>query len=231
VKADLAALHSRHQKSQLPAYQETLKGLSQCFSDGLDDADLLWLEERMEGHRRDLVELVVPDLSLFLADLDEAQWAQYAAWSQEAIDEAAEPLQWDAPRRHAWRLQGFIDRIEAWTGELSTTQVRALEPDVAALPEMRPEWIEQRRNRREALLALLATRPTPESIEALLYGWWLDLEAGYPPSYAAQRRAAKKQMVLLLTRLDAGLASEQRARLRRRLDDYVATIDTVLASR
>ena len=36
---------------------------------------------------------------------------------------------------------------------------------------------------------------------------------------------------LLLIRLDAGLTPEQRALVSRRLDGYVSTIDTVVASR
>ncbi|MGB5639777.1 MAG: DUF6279 family lipoprotein [Sedimenticolaceae bacterium] len=231
VKAGLGNLHSWHRMTQLPAYRQTLEGLSLRFADGLDNADLAWLEERVERHRRTLVELVVPDLSRFLADLDAEQLARYAAWSQEAIDEAGEPLQWSATRRQAWRLEGFIDRIEPWTGELSTTQVRALEMDVAALPDMRRTWIGQRRQRHQTLLALLSTRPAPELIEDLLNGWWLNLEAGYPPSYVAQRRSMKEQVFALLTRLDAGLTPDQRAQVTRRLEGYVSTIDTVLASR
>lgn len=231
VKASLTDLHSWHRMTQLPAYRETLEELSARFSDGLDNADLVWLDGRLERHRRTLVELVVPELSRFLADLDDDQLARYAASTQERIDEAAEQLEWSPRRRQAYRLETFLDRIEPWTGELSTAQLRALEQDVSALPDIRRAWVEQRRRRLQAMLELLSSRPRSELVETALYDLWLDLEASYPPHYVAQRAELKAQLFLLLVRLDTTLTSGQRRQVSRRLAGYVDTIDTVVALR
>ena len=231
VKASLSDLHSWHRVTQLPAYRQTLGELSVRFADGIDARDLTWLDARVEQHRRTLVDLVVPELARFLADLDDQQLARYTEASREAIDEAAEQLEWSPQRRRTYRVETFVDRIEPWTGDLSTTQLRALERDVLALPDIRREWIQQRRERLRALTELLSTRPGQAAIEDALYHWWDDLDTGYPPDYVAQRRLLKEQMFGLLIRLDATLTQAQRAHVRDRLQDYVSTIDVVVASR
>jgi len=231
VKASLRELHSWHRVTQLPAYRLTLDELAVRFADGLDAGDLAWLDERVEQHRRTLVNLAVPELSRFLADLDDEQLARYTEASEEAIDEAAEQLEWSARERQAYRLETFLDRIEPWTGELSNPQLRSLEQDILALPDIRHEWIEQRRERLHALTGLLSTRPGQEAIAAALYDRWSDLDASYPPGYVAKRRLLKAQMFGLLTRLDATLTPEQRAHVMDRLEGYVSTIDIVVASR
>lgn len=231
VKASLNDLHDWHRMTHLPAYRQTLNELSLRVADGLDADDLAWLDGRIEYHRRTLVDLVVPKLARFLADLDETQLAHYTRESNAVIDEAADQLNWSPSKRQAHRLDTFVDRIEPWTGELSTSQLRTLEKDVAALMDIRRQWIAQRRKRLSALLALLARRPGQAAIESALYQWWSDLDASYPPSYALQRRQLKEQTFALLIRLDARLTKEQRQHLRDRLEDYVSTIDIVVASR
>jgi hypothetical protein len=231
VKASLSKLHSWHRVTQLPAYRRTLDELALRFADGLDAEDLAWLDEDVERHRRALVDLVVPELARFLADLDDEQLARFKVASQESIDEAAEQLEWSLRRRQEYRFETFVDRIEPWTGDLSTEQLRSLEQDVAALSDMRREWIEQRRERLRALMALLSTQPGQAAIEAALHKWWGDLDASYPPDYVARRGLLKQQMFGLLVRLDAGLTPRQRAHVIDRLDGYVSTIDIVVASR
>lgn len=157
--------------------------------------------------------------------------ARYAEASEEAIDEAAEQLEWSPRKRQAYRLETFLDRIEPWTGELSNPQLRSLEQDVLALSDIRREWIEQRRERLDALTELLSSRPGQEVIEAALHEWWGDLDASYPPDYVAQRYLLKEQMFGLLVRLDSTLTQEQRAHVIDRLEGYVSTIDIVVASR
>ena len=231
VKASLDDLHGMHRMTQLPAYRQTLEGLAIRVAGGLDARDLIWLDSRVEQHRRTLVDLVVPELARFLADLDDTQLARYVEASTEAIDEAAEPLGWSAEKRRAHRLDTYVDRIEAWTGELSTAQLKALELDVASIADIREEWIAQRRKRLDALASLLATRPGADAIETELRGLWGDLDAGYPAGYAARRRALKQQIFELVMRLDAGLTPQQRAHVRGRLEDYIKDIDIVVVSR
>ena len=230
VKTTLDEIHRQHRLRHLPVYRETLDGLGLRYADGLDAEDLLWLDWRVEQHRRALAELVIPGLARFLADLEDDQLAHYVAAAGAAIDEAAEQLDWSPESRQAYRLETFVDRIERWTGDLTAAQIERLEDDVAALPDIRREWIEYRRQRLEALSGLLAARPGQAAIEAALNAWWLDLDAALPEAYAAGRRLLKEQVFELLVRLDRHLTPGQRRRVAERLGDYVSTIDLVLAS-
>jgi hypothetical protein len=231
VKASLDDLHGWHRVTQLPAYRLTLDELALRFDDGLDAGDLAWLDSQVERHRRTLVDLVVPELARFLADLDQEQLARYAEASREAIDEAAEQLEWSPRKRQAYRLETFVDRIEPWTGELSEDQLGGLERDVAGLADIRREWILQRRERLRELIELLSGNPAPEIIEAALYARWKDLDTAYPPGYVAHRDRLKRQVFDLLVRLDATLTPAQRRHVSERLEGYVSTIDIVVASR
>ncbi len=230
VKATLDEIHQRHRVGHLPDYRETLGGLGLRYADGLDGEDLLWLDWRVEQHRRDLAKLVIPGLARFLADLDEEQLAHYVAAAEASIEEAAEQLGWSPQRRQAYRLETFVGRIERWTGDLTMAQIERLEADVAALPDIRREWIDYRRQRLEVLSGLLSARPGQTAIEAALHAWWLDLDAAHPEVYAAARRLLKQQVFGLLVRLDRHLTPGQRRRVAERLGDYVSTIDLVLAS-
>ena len=89
VKTSLSNLHSGHRITQLPAYRQTLVDLNLRFSDGLDAEDLAWLDQQVELHRRGLVDLIVPELARFLADLDEGQLARYMAASSMDSRDAA----------------------------------------------------------------------------------------------------------------------------------------------
>ena len=231
VKASLDDLHGWHRVTQLPAYRLTLDELAVRFGDGLDAGDLVWLDRQVERHRRTLVDLVVPELARFLADLDQEQLARYTEASREAIDEAAEQLEWSQRKRQAYRLETFVDRIERWTGELSQDQLGGLGRDVAGLADIRREWIAQRRARLQELTELLSGNPGPEVIEAALYSRWKDLDRANPSGYVAHRNRLKRQVFDLLVRLDATLTPAQRRHVSERLEGYVSTIDIVVASR
>ena len=217
--------------TQLPAYRLTLDELAARFADGLDAEDLAWLDRQVERHRRTLVDLVMPELARFLADLDEEQLARYAEASQEAIDEAAEQLEWSPRKRQTYRLETFVDRIEPWTGELSAAQHDGLARDVAGLADIRREWIGQRRARLREMTELLSRNPDQAEIEAFLRARWSDLDAAYSPGYVVQRRRLKQQVFEMLVRLDARLTPAQRRHVKERLEGYVSTIDIVVASR
>ena len=231
VKASLDNLHTWHRVTQLPAYRLTLDELAVRFDNGLDAEDLAWLDRQVERHRRTLVDLVVPELARFLADLDEEQLAHYAEASQEAIDEAAEQLEWSPRKRQTYRLETFVDRIEPWTGELSEAQLGGLARDVAGLADIRREWIAQRRARLREMTELLSRNPDQAEIEAALRAHWSDLDSAYPAGYVVQRNRLKQQVFEMLVRLDARLTPAQRRHVKGRLEGYVSTIDIVVASR
>jgi hypothetical protein len=230
VEERLERLHDWHRRTQLPAYRATLSDLAVRFDDGLSLADLRWLESRVETHRLALVERLVPELAVFLADLDDAQIARFAEVSEEQLVEAGEPLALGPAARAAQRLDAFVERIEPWTGSLTEAQSSALAADVGRQPDLLGAWIAHRRERRDTLLAVLAQRPTAAAIETLLFGWWRDLENGYPGDYAVARRAARDALFDLLVKLDASLASAQRERVVDKLEDYRTTVETVLAA-
>jgi hypothetical protein len=230
VERRLEQLHDWHRRTQLPAYRRTLSDLAARVADGLSLADLNWLESRIEIHRLALVERLVPDLAAFLADLDNAQIARFAEVSEKQLTEDAEPLGLEPADRAAQRLDAFIERIEPWTGTLSQAQTTALAANVGRQPDLLGAWISHRRERRDALLTVLADRPQAAEIEALLFGWWRDLEKGYPGDYAVARAAARDALFDLLVKLDASLDAKQRKRVVERLDDYRIDVETVLAS-
>jgi len=231
IRASIDSLHGRHRVTELPAYRESIEELSVRFADGLDAADLVWLDRRFERHRRALVELAVPQLARFLADLDKDQLARFVEVSGEDIDDAAEPLAWSRARRQAHRFDTFVDRIEVWTGELSVSQLRELRVEVAALSDIRREWIDHRRQRLRTLADLLRSDPDRASIATALYHWWGNTDQGYRPTFAAQVKLLKEQIFNLVLRLDSRLTRRQREHVLDRLQGYISNIDIVVAAR
>jgi len=231
VESRLHALHGWHRETQLPLYRQTLQATAVRFADGLDLADLHWLEQRIEQHRLALAERLIPDLAGFLADLDPEQVARYENVSAEGLAEAAEPLALEDEARTARRLDAYLERIEPWTGSLTGRQRDALTARVADQPDLRPAWLALRQARRDALLAELRRERGARPIADLLRGWWLDLETGYPRDYAVARRASLEHLYETLVDLDGRLEPGQRERVLERLADYRSAVETVLAAR
>ncbi|MGB0721019.1 MAG: DUF6279 family lipoprotein [Gammaproteobacteria bacterium] len=222
VEELIAGAHRWHRRTQLPAYANTLEQMAERYADGLSRADVNWIADRIEMHRRAAVEELVPRAAPFLADLDSTQVAHFRRRGLERIEEAAEPLSLDPEKRLNERVDSVEEQLERWLGDLSSGQLDFLRTRLADLPDFRARWIAHRRVRLEEMTQLLATAPDAAAIEAGLLHWWVDLDVGYTPDYARARADAWQRFFTLMVEFDSLVTTTQRSQAVETLRRYAA---------
>ncbi|MGB0712929.1 MAG: DUF6279 family lipoprotein, partial [Gammaproteobacteria bacterium] len=219
VETLIAAAHRWHRQTQLPSYADTLDAMADRYADGLSEADVSWLAERIERHRVAAVAEWVPRVAPFLADLAPRQIERFHERGLERIEEAAEPLALAPDERLDRRVDEVEEQLERWLGDLSDEQTRYLREKLSKLGNFRARWVAHRRERLEEMTDLLSTADAA-AIERQMLDWWIDLDTGYAPGYAEARRSAWQGFFALMVDFDARVSAQQRARAMERMRRY-----------
>ena len=145
-----------HRRELLPQVVALLQQTSKLAERGLstEDLDCLWqgANRLIDTHAR----LVVPTAAQVLSGISAAQVEHLRAELDERNAEYHEDyLDPDPGEREAARVERFTERVERWTGELSTEQARLVEAAVQRMPDVAGEWLRYRERQQQHLLAML----------------------------------------------------------------------------
>jgi hypothetical protein len=169
----------------------------------LDSIDLVYRE-----HARRAVALA----TLVLRDITPEQIDHLAGELAESERDYREKyLDQDLKRRERERLARYVDRIEAWVGDLSTMQLAIVERKVGEMPDTAEDWLSYRRQQRQRLLDLLRAQADQPVLAQFLEAWWVDF-AGQPPNLANKIAEVRAETIDMLQALDVTLSEEQRNR-------------------
>ncbi len=209
-----SAVMAEHRTEVLPQVVELLRALEAEIDHGPSGDRLGCLVGEADRLYREHARLAVPLATRVLLDLEPGQLAHMAGELEERNrDYVEEYLDPDPARREHRRVERYLERIERWTGELSTAQVRLVGRAIARMPDIAAAWLDYRRAQQRRLLTLLRAEPAPAALRGFLYGWWVDF-AGRPPALAAQLEQIRRQSVALALALYPALSDAQRAHLR-----------------
>jgi hypothetical protein len=208
-----AAVMAEHRAEVLPQVVVLLRALEAEIEGGPGADRLSCLVDEADRLYREHARLAVPLAIRVLLDLEIGQLDHMAEELEERNqDYADEYLDPDPARRERLRVERYLERIERWTGELSTAQVRLVEGAIGRMPDIAAPWLDYRRAQQRRLLTLLRTAPTPPQLQRFLYAWWVEF-AGRPPALAAQLAQIRRQSVTLALALYAESGPAQRAHL------------------
>jgi hypothetical protein len=214
-----SAAVERHRGELLDDVVTLLDALTSQVEDGVERARLdCWVGAVDRSYRRH-AELFVPVAVSVLGSIRTAQIDHLSGEFDERNAEYAERTLFDDPaEQQAERVDRFVERIEAWVGDLDAVQRRLVEVHVAALPDLGPGWLDYRRRQQQHLLSLLRAGVPDGDLEAFLLGWWRDL-ADRPAAMEATSGRLRDGVLAMLVDLDATLDPGQRAYLLKRIGD------------
>ena len=200
-----------HRRELLPGVVGILRSAELAATDGLDRRELGCWMDLVEQAYRDHANWAVAPAAAVLDGVSAAQIEHLAeelhernlAYRDDYLDE--DPVQ----RRQA-RVQRYAERIERWTGRLSSAQLGLVEEAVSAMPDLAEGWLAYREERQQELLRLLRTGADRAVLQAFLAGWWVDLD-GRPAALVEAAEALRLASLDLVLRLDATLSAAQRS--------------------
>ena len=111
----------------------------------------------------------------------------------------------------------MVRAIERFTGPLDAAQRSSVRAHVAESPSFMPEWRENRRLWRAALVEALAGRRTDPGFEQRMFVLIARPDDLWTPQYRASVEQRRESLARLMATIDASLAPQQRAAARRQL--------------
>ena len=202
-----------HRRELLPQVVALLNQASQQADRGLsaDRLDCLWqgADRLMETHGR----MIVPAATQVLSGISAEQVEHLRAELNERNAEYRENyLHPDPVEREEARIGRFTERVERWTGELTTEQARLVDVAVRRLPDIAGDWLAYRERQQQRLLDLLNAGAAPQTLEAFLIAWWVEA-ADRDPGLVNDFQRLRDGWIRMLAELDTTLDEQQRAHL------------------
>lgn len=185
-----------------------------------------WSEAAERLYRRH-AQWAVPTAVAVLRDLSPAQVDHLAAELARRNEEyRTDYLDEDPTRRERERIDRYVERIERWTGELTTEQLRLVERATLAMPDLAGEWLDYRRQQQDRLLALLRAGAGDAALGRFLTAWWVEF-ADRPAGMVRETMQLRRDWLDLIVALHATLDPEQRTTLIENLADLRAGLARV----
>lgn len=215
-----------HRRALLPELVGLLVALEVTAADPTAEELDCWAEAAERVYRRH-ARWAVPTAVAVLRDLSPAQVDHLAAELARRNEEYREDyLDEDPKRRERERVERYVERIERWTGRLSTGQLRLVERATRAMPDLTADWLDYRRQQQARLLLLLRSGAGDTALHDFLDGWWVEF-ADRPPVLEQETVQLRSGWLDLILALHATLDREQRAALTERLADLRGDLERV----
>lgn len=231
VKERFGRLLAWHRVNELPATEGLLHDMAARAAAGITREDARRIHGGMRALYERTIRQAIPDVADFLLQLQPEQVDRLERrFVEDNAEKAKQGAKSSAQERREARVRRYVERIDDWTGRLSPAQRDLVGARVGAMDDIIDDWMEDRRIRQAATLALLRARPTREAMVAGLARILLDTGSWRRPDYAAKLRARDEQVFVLVAALDATLSPEQRSRLHRRIAGYASDVARLMAS-
>ena len=210
---------AEHRRELLPQLVRLLHRVEAGVNRGLTAAELsCWTEAADRVYREHARWAVLPATAV-LADLSPSQAGHLTEELQQRNRDYAEDyLDEDLQRRERRRIDRYIERVERWTGDLTTEQLRLVEGLAGRLPDSAAEWLDYREHKQRRLLELLGDGADRVALQQFLDAWWVEL-SGRPTVLIDKTERLRAGVIDLLLGLDAAITQEQRDRVLERLGE------------
>lgn len=221
----------QHRATLLPQVVAWLDRAEDEIGRGLERKGLQRLIDDVEILYREHARLAVPLAVRVLQDLSPAQIDYFASELAERNEEYRERYLHEAPaQRRQARFERYAERIERWTGDLSTIQLAVIKRQVEAMPDTAEPWLAYRYQQQRRLLALLRGGADTTELERFLSAWWIDL-ADRPAVLVSSGRQLRLDSIGLFIELDRQFSAQQRSELIAEIGRVRADLHEIVAMR
>lgn len=229
---ELRDFQAWHRQDELPVYAKTMRQ----WASKLDKPQIFTVAELLE--KQQLFEqalLTVAERSAYrlaplVLTLTERQRAQLQASFDESNAEYAEENLNDPKTASRERLERFRERYEDWLGSLTQAQEQILVQWLASQPSRAQLWGQERIERQQALLRLLAdarTLPSAEVAATELHQYFQSLSRYRVAQLQVEREARLRSLAELTAKMLNSMNSDQRQHLKERLLTYAADFEAL----
>lgn len=135
----------RIRKTVLPPVATTLMEASHRFEKGLTSADLIWLEQRVLGHRRELMAILAEPTGTMALRLTKAEIDHFEASLKEENADVEALVALSPEDLKEKQDQRLVKALKFWVGSRSTERLKQLSFPFASAPEAVTQRLELRR--------------------------------------------------------------------------------------
>lgn len=218
LKRILAGNLEWHRRSELGDYSAFLREVAATVGRGSKREDWLAATRRTEQYWREVFEQAAPGYARIAATFSDAQVRELLDNLARADEkERRKYASRSADDRDARREKSLRRAIERFTGTLTPAQRELLRGHVAASPSFVPEWLDNRREWREALADALEHRGDGAAFASRMQVLVARPDELWTPAYRDAIERRRDALVDLMTGLDATLTPTQRAAAQRQL--------------
>jgi hypothetical protein len=218
LKRILAGNLEWHRRSELGDYSAFLREVAATVGRGSNREDWLAATRRTEQYWREVFEQAAPGYTRIAATFSDAQVRELLANLARADEKERRKYASRSPaERDARREKSLRRAIERFTGPLAPAQRELLRVHVAASPSFVPEWLDNRREWREALADALESRGDGAAFASRMQILVARPDELWTPAYRNAVERRRDALVDLMVGLDATLTPAQRAAAQRQL--------------
>ncbi|MFT5504939.1 MAG: hypothetical protein ACI8XC_002656 [Gammaproteobacteria bacterium] len=208
-----------HRTNELPRYAQFIDDLTRMLADGLGKDDVTLLFEEIVAARVRFAEASIASATDFLVSVNAEQLDYMNREFYQGLTEDKEELEIPAEQRREQKFEQRLDTLENWFGNFDQQQVRKVRQISDEIPDNHRYWLKQREQNHIAFLALLRSKPDPESIEQYLHERFVKRE-GVDDEQRIQMQLSRANWQIALIKLDRLLTEKQRQSAIDKLVDY-----------
>ncbi|MGH9580121.1 MAG: DUF6279 family lipoprotein [Terriglobales bacterium] len=220
-----------HRRTQLPRYLLLLERLDrevdapaapEVFERDFQEVVHLWDE---------FLEHILGDGARFLSGLSPTQVTELMKGLEEGNEDLRDEYAGASPEvRKSRNARNAIRAIQRFTGRLTPDQRKLVELRLAAIHDVSDEWLERRQHWQQKFRLLLEARPAAEQFEAEMKVLILNPESFDSGEYRARVQENRAVILSMLAELKNALTGEQRARVKRKLQEYAEALRKIAAN-
>ncbi len=217
-----------HRRDELVQLVGFLKTFNHYAADGLSIQEVDSLVAAITPLYQTTVTKTVPVFSPVLVSLSDEQIGHLAEKMQSANREYREEyLDIGPAERVQSRTERTINRIEKWTGALTSDQRYTVARMTKVWPDAAQDWYDYRWARQQGLLALLQSHAAEKEVEAYLIAWWVN-QTGRSPVLVHKVDILHDDLKALIVTIDGSLSSAQRKHFTKRLDRLIDNLEDLV---
>lgn len=231
LEEQLEHFHTWHRNQELPRYRRLLADVKRGMKQGYSRQEALLYFKEVGSFRNAILKWLHPRTEAFLADIGPQQISYLAQKLEDSNEELEEYAALSATERQESRTEKALETLERWMGSLTAEQEQLFRKMSLRLPDFdRARLRMQKERQKQFILALQNRKKEPQKLRQLLSRWMLDPEGSMPAYYRRAIGAWRSATIEIMLAADQLASKEQRERYVEELDEWIAILDSMIAS-
>jgi|GEM_PF-2790066 len=213
-----------HQKQALPLYAQDLKDIQTKIEDGVTQEEVLWLFNKLDAHKYQLLVQALPISAAFLTTVTDKQIERFNEKTEKDFQDTEKTLALTKDKRIKKRINALTDTATHWIGSLTENQQTRIKDYAEHLPDLLSVRHQQDKKQQQIFIQLMRAHPDKTTIENALRTW---LEQHYFHK-DEQEIEARARICALIEQVLAILTPEQKQHLKAKISDYKSIVDMLM---